>query len=164
MSVDRTKFKSRIGMHKIRKDTSNNKSKGKLSTIFSRKMKDCSIKKKITFGFGIIMIVNLIFMLCLLINMGVMSEKIGKLYNGPFSTNDIVWDTRVSLVKIDRYMYRSMMESDAERVHKFVNMADEEEKLLIEKVDKLKNSYDIDDQLFDDFESNLKVALQDRKK
>lgn len=164
MAVDKTKFKFKIGMHEIGKDTSDNKNIGKLRNIFYRKIKDCSIKKKIIFGFGIIMIVNFIFMLCLLINMGVMSEKIGELYNGPFSANDTVWDTRVSLVKIDRYMYRSMTESDTERVHKFVNMADEEEKLLIEKVDKLKTSYDIDDQLIDNFVSNLETALEDRKK
>ena len=165
MAVGKTKFKFKWGLNKIRRGVSNkNRNVSKFKTIFGEKMKECNIKKKITFGFGIIMIVNVIFMLCLLINMGVMSEKIGKLYNGPFSTNDTVWDTRVSLVKIDRYMYRSMLESDMERVYKFVNMADEEEKMLIEKVDKLKNSYYIDDDLIGNFEDNLKSALQDRKK
>lgn len=164
MAVDRSKFKFKVGMHEMRKHTWKNRNIGKLKKLFYRKIKDFNIKKKLTFGFGIIMIVNIIFMLCLLINIGVMSEKIEELYNGPFSVNDTVWDTRVSLVKIDRYMYRSMIESDTERVHKFVNMADEEEKFLIEKVDKLKTSYDIDDQLIDNFVSNLETALEDRKK
>ncbi len=97
---------------------------------FNRKIKDYSIKKKISFGFGLIMIVNIIFITSLLFNMGIMSQKISRLYNGPFSTNDMVWDTRVSLVKIDRYMYRAMLESDGERINKFLNLADEEENIL----------------------------------
>ncbi len=128
------------------------------------KIKNYSIKKKLTLGFGIIMMVNIIYMICLLVSMGVLSEKINRLYNGPFSTNDIVWDTRVSLVKIDRYMYRSMLESDSERISKYIKLADEEENLLNEKLGRLRNSHDVNEQMINDFSGNLNDALKDRKK
>lgn len=132
---------------------------------FNRKIKDYSIKKKISFGFGLIMIVNIIFITSLLFNMGIMSQKISRLYNGPFSTNDMVCDTRVSLVKIDRYMYRAMLESDGERINKFLNLADEEENILKDKLSQLNEIQNFNDfQTMDEFEKELNSALEDRKK
>ena len=110
------------------------------------------------------MIVNIVFMIFLLVSMGVMSQKINRLYNGPFVTNNSVWDTRISLLNIDRYMYRSMLESDQNRIGKFIKLADEEENVLQEKVTKLKNSDNVDGQLLNDFQINLDEALKDRKK
>ena len=134
-------------------------------TNFNRKIKDYSIKQKISFGFGLIMIVNIIFITSLLFNMGIMSQKISRLYNGPFSTNDMVCDTRVSLVKIDRYMYRAMLESDGERINKFLNLADEEENILKDKLSQLNEIQNFNDfQTMDEFEKELNSALEDRKK
>ena len=141
-----------------------NKTEGNSKIKFYRKIKDYNLKKKLTLGFGSIMIVNIVFMIFLLVSMGVMSQKINRLYNGPFVTNNSVWDTRISLLNIDRYMYRSMLESDQNRIGKFIKLADEEENVLQEKVTKLKNSDNVDGQLLNDFQINLDEALKDRKK
>lgn len=147
-------------LQRFNKTEGNSKSKIK----FYGKIKDYNLKKKLTLGFGSIMIVNIVFMIFLLVSMGVMSQKINRLYNGPFVTNNSVWDTRISLLNIDRYMYRSMLESDQNRIGKFIKLADEEENVLQEKVTKLKNSDNVDGQLLNDFQINLDEALKDRKK
>ena len=134
-----------------------------IENLLFKKIKNFSIKNKIILGFSLIMAINIIFVVCLLVNMGILTKNISSLYYGPFSVTDTVWDTRVSLVKIDRYMYRAMLESDQSRISKYIKMADNEEKLLGEKIEKLNNFSYIDYKLLDEFKTYLDDALNDRK-
>lgn len=162
MAINKIKFKSGIG--KLRGIHLNKQSKNRIENICYQKMKNYNIKKKITIGFGMIMVVNVVFIICLLFNIGIMSQKINRLYHGPFSTNDVVWDTRISLVKIDRYMYRAMLESDEERISKFLKLADDEEELLNDKLSKLNELQNFNDaQIMDEFEKEVNSAFKDRK-
>lgn len=139
----------------------------KISYRFENRIKDklrnLKIKKKITIGFSAVMIVNGIFIICLLCNLGLVSYKINKLYTGPFMTVDTVWNTRVSLVKIDRYMYRAMLEDDKDRINKYIKFADDEEESLKENLDKLRADFTQDQDLLNEFESNLNDALNSKK-
>ena len=76
------------------------------------KLRNLKLKNKLTAGFSAVMIINEVFIICLLLILGIVSNKTNKLYTGPFSAVDTVWNTKISLVKIDRYMYRAMLEED----------------------------------------------------
>ena len=162
MILNKIKFNSNFNLYK-KKRIYSKLNKNILKKLFSYKMKNFNIQKKIRLTFSIIIAINFIFTTCLLFNIGAISQKIIKLYNGPFSVTDAVWDIRVSLVKIDRYMYRSMLESDQDRISKFINIADDEEKLLKSKIEKIENCSEIDSELFNEFEKYLNEAINSRK-
>lgn len=121
--------------------------------------KDHPIEKKIKRGFSIIIGISMIFMLALLLNLGIVSNKINRLYNGPYSTVDTAWSMKTGLAMIDRYMYRAMLEDDKSRIKKYIEASNNEEELLKQNVQKLRSNFVGDMTLIDDFENNLDIAL-----
>lgn len=92
--------------------------------------KDYFIEKKIKRGFFIIIGISMIFMLVLLLDLGIVFNKINRLYNGLYSIVDIVWSMKIGLVMIDRYMYRVMLEDDKSRIKKYIDVLNNEEELF----------------------------------
>lgn len=128
----------------------------KIYERLKKKLRNCKIKNKILIGFGIIMIINIICILCLLCNLVLVSYKMNNLYNGAFRNVETILSARVSLVKIDRYMYKAISEEDIGKINKYLNYADEEEK-------KLKNTFTICEEFSDEFEEKLKALFNKRQ-
>lgn len=127
------------------------------------KLRNLKLKNKLTAGFSAVMIINGIFIICLLLILGIVSNKTNKLYTGPFRAVDTVWNTRVYLVKIDRYMYRAMLEDDKDRIKKYIDLADAEEENLNENLANLKADFTQDQDLLNEFQRNLEDALNNKK-
>lgn len=137
-----------------------------IGSIYSRiksGLGNCKVKNKIIIGFGTVMVINLVCIVCLLCNMAFISYKMNSLYNGAFANVETTWNMRVSLVKIDRYMYRAIVEEDIIKMNKYLKYADEEEDNLKVSLNDLKENFIEDKSILDKFEGDFSEVLRSRE-
>ncbi|MCQ2016673.1 methyl-accepting chemotaxis protein [Clostridium butyricum] len=131
------------------------------------KYENYSMEKRNVISFRFIIIMMIIFILLSLSSLQIMGRLSGKIYSGPYLTNDIIWSMRAQLEALDKYMSRAIIAKDK-------NMKDENMHIAEEYLDKLRNSLaiikersekdeSIDINLIHEFEEYMKVGGEGRK-
>lgn len=131
------------------------------------KYENYSMEKRNVISFRFIIIMMIIFILLSLSSLQIMGRLSGKIYSGPYLTNDIIWSMRAQLEALDKYMSRAIIAKDK-------NMKDENMHIAEEYLDKLRNSLaiikersekdeSIDINLIHEFEEYMQVGGEGRK-
>ncbi|CAI3628517.1 putative chemotaxis protein [Clostridium neonatale] len=132
------------------------------------KYKNYSMKKRNAVSFGAIIVMMILFMilsLSTLSNVGSLSKKI---YNGSYVTNDTVWQMRVNLQALDKYMARAIIEKDMDKGNNYIKTADDHLEQLKSNLDITKGRFEedksLDINLVNEFETYMNEALSEREK
>ena len=132
------------------------------------KYKNYSMKKRNAVSFGAIIVMMILFMilsLSTLSNVGSLSKKI---YNGSYVTNYTVWQMRVNLQALDKYMARAIIEKDMDKGNNYIKTADDHLEQLKSNLDITKGRFEedksLDINLVNEFETYMNEALSEREK
>ena len=132
------------------------------------KYKNYSMKKRNAVPFGAIIVMMILFMilsLSTLSNVGSLSKKI---YNGSYVTNYTVWQMRVNLQALDKYMARAIIEKDMDKGNNYIKTADDHLEQLKSNLDITKGRFEedksLDINLVNEFETYMNEALSEREK
>lgn len=132
-----------------------------------RKYENFSMEKRNIISFRVIIIMMIIFILMSLNALQIIGNLSGKIYNGPYLTNDIIWSMRAELEALDKYMSRAIIAKDEA-------MKNQNMKIAEEYLEKLRNSLSIikeksekdgsiDGTLIEEFELYMKEGGVQRK-
>lgn len=132
-----------------------------------RKYENFSMEKRNIISFRVIIIMIIVFIIMSVNAMQIIGRLSGKIYKGPYLTNDIIWSMRAELEALDKYMSRAIIAKDQ-------TMKDENLKIAEEYLEKLRNSLaiikeksekdgSIDGALIEEFEKYMKEGGVQRK-
>lgn len=132
-----------------------------------RKYENFSMEKRNIISFRVIIIMMVIFILMSLNALQIIGKLSGKIYNGPYLTNDIIWSMRAELEALDKYMSRAIIANDEA-------MKDQNMQIAEEYLEKLRSSLaiikeksekdgSIDRALIEEFELYMKEGGVQRK-
>jgi methyl-accepting chemotaxis protein len=125
--------------------------KGKLDYILMNLLGKGNLQYKLSKGFNLLVILMIVCTLFSGIGLITISTSMSNLYNGPFHHTKEALDMRRSLLMIEKEMYKAVTLSDAGQVQRALDIAEQEEAHLIERVEDLKSWYRGDRHILDEF-------------
>ena len=127
-------------------------------------MKNYSIHNKLKRTFASILGLTLFLMVVVICVVLFMSSRTNSLYNGPYKVSEAISNIRVNLQTTKMDMYRSIAETDLSIRSVYLDQADTESKDLAKNVEILKEMFNENPELLNEFLSNLKNSEEKRSK
>ena len=127
-------------------------------------MKNYSIHTKLKRTFASILGLTLFLMVVVILVLFFISSRTNSLYDGPYKISETISNIRVNLQTTKMNMYRSIAETDLSIRNVYLEQADTESKALASNVETLKEMFNENPKLLDEFLSNLKNSEEKRGK
>ena len=127
-------------------------------------LRDYSIHNKLQKTFASILGLTFFLMVVVICVVLFMSSRTNSLYNGPYKVSEAISNIRVNLQTTKMDMYRSIAETDLSIRSVYLDQADTESKDLAKNVEILKEMFNENPELLNEFLSNLKNSEEKRSK
>ena len=127
-------------------------------------MKNYSIHTKLKRTFASILGLTIFLMVVVICVVFFISSRTNSLYDGPYKVSETISNIRVNLQTTKMDMYRSIAETNLSIRNVYLEQADTEYKALENNVVTLKEMFNENPQLLDEFLSNLKNSEEKRGK
>lgn len=127
-------------------------------------MRNYSIHTKLRRTFASILGLTLFLMIVTICVVLFMSSRTNSLYDGPYKVSEAISNIRVNLQTTKMDMYRSIAETDLTIRSVYLEQADTESKDLANNVEILKEMFNENPELLNEFLSNLKNSEEKRGK
>jgi methyl-accepting chemotaxis protein len=127
-------------------------------------MKNYSIHTKLKRTFGSILGLTFFLMVIVISIILFISSRTNSLYSGPYKVSQTISDIRVNLQTMNMNMYKSIAETDENSRSVYLQQADEEYGKLTANTEILKEIFNEDPSLLNEFLSNIKNTEEKRAK
>ncbi|NFG24131.1 methyl-accepting chemotaxis protein [Clostridium botulinum] len=128
------------------------------------KFKDYTIKKKMTVGFFTIVSLYMLVMAYSIMSSAFISAKTDQLFEGPYAVSDEISDIRSGLLEMDRYMYKSIIDTDDTQIKKHIELSNEVGVKLEKNFMELKTKFTGDCDHLSEFEEIMNEVAPYRQK
>ncbi|HBJ1647594.1 TPA: methyl-accepting chemotaxis protein [Clostridium botulinum] len=128
------------------------------------KFKDYTIKKKMTVGFFTIVSLYMLVMAYSIMSSAFISAKTDQLFEGPYAVSDEISDIRSGLLEMDRYMYKSIIDTDATQIKNHIELSNEVGVKLEKNFMELKTKFTGDCDHLSEFEEIMNDVAPYRQK
>ncbi|NFL85312.1 methyl-accepting chemotaxis protein [Clostridium botulinum] len=128
------------------------------------KFKDYTIKKKMTVVFFTIVSLYMLVMAYSIMSSAFISAKTDQLFEGPYAVSDEISDIRSGLLEMDRYMYKSIIDTDATQIKKHIELSNEVGVKLEKNFMELKTKFTGDCDHLSEFEEIMNDVAPYRQK
>ena len=127
-------------------------------------IKNYSMHTKLQRTFTSILGLTLFLMVVVVCVVFFISSRTNSLYNGPYKVSQNISDIRVNLQTIKMDMYRAIAETDSEIKKVYLEQADTESVALTDNIATLKEIFNVNPELLNEFLSNVKNSEDKRAK
>lgn len=122
-----------------------------------KKIKNMKIKKLLLFGFGSIILLSTIIIICSILSIRNVSKNVQDMYNKPYQANDLMWGIRRELVSIERMLYKGLATIEEAESKAAIDSTNESIVIINENIQKLEDMFVSEDKikLFDEIKALL---------
>ncbi|WP_275477640.1 HAMP domain-containing methyl-accepting chemotaxis protein [Clostridium botulinum] len=122
------------------------------------------MKKKMTVVFFTIVSLYMLVMAYSIMSSAFISAKTDQLFEGPYAVSDEISDIRSGLLEMDRYMYKSIIDTDATQIKKHIELSNEVGVKLEKNFMELKTKFTGDCDHLSEFEEIMNDVAPYRQK
>lgn len=126
-------------------------------------IKEKPIKQKIKKSFSAVIILMSAVMVITVGTLYVFSHKTNSLYSKSYKLSDNIANMRINLQKIDKNLYKTIIQIDKEKEAKYLKVVDEEVQDFNNNFIVLKETFSSDERLIDNLSKSVEVSSASRK-
>ena len=127
-------------------------------------IKEYPINQKIKKSFLTIIIFTIVIMVITVGTLYIFSHKTNLLYSKSYKLSDNIANMRINLQKIDKNLYKAIIQTDKEKEGKYLKVVDEEVQAFNNNFTVLKETFSGDERLIENLSKTVEVSSASRKK
>lgn len=111
------------------------------------KLKNLKVGKLLAFGFGSVIAISVIVIICSIFSLGSVAEQTSSMYEGPYIANDLMWEVRKEIISVERTLYKGIVTEDQTVRQESVESNETSVKTIVADLEQLQQMFTEEDEL-----------------